>query len=194
MATLCRPLSLSSQRYALMQIGSMYTWMVKGGRLKGNPVALVRKPQAPHDPTIKRLLPEEGIALAFEAINLTKSPRKRARDHFMLSLFYLTGVRTFEGTTSNMSSIHRSASGTWWLNVLGKRNKIRDVPISDELYQDLQLYREAFGLPRDIPSKDPTPPPGRQLQTQAGAYQHRAQSHHRDHDPGGRPGRSARAI
>lgn len=151
------PLSLSSQRYALMQIGSMYTWMVKGGRLKGNPVALVRKPQAPHDPTIKRLLPEEGIALAFEAINLTKSPRKRARDHFMLSLFYLTGVRTFEGTTSNMSSIHRSASGTWWLNVLGKRNKIRDVPISDELYQDLQLYREAFGLPRDIPSKDPTP-------------------------------------
>jgi site-specific recombinase XerD len=151
------PLSLSSQRYALVQIGSMYTWMVKGGRLKGNPVALVRKPEAPHDHTIKRLLPEEGIALAFDAISLTKSPRKRARDHFMLSLFYLTGVRTFEGTTSNMSSIHRSASGTWWLTVLGKRNKVRDVPISDELYQDLQLYREAFGLPRDIPSKDPTP-------------------------------------
>ncbi|MDD1011029.1 tyrosine-type recombinase/integrase [Pseudomonas shahriarae] len=151
------PLSLSSQRYALVQIGSMYTWMVKGGRLKGNPVALVRKPEVPHDNTIKRLLPEEGIALAFEAIGLTKSPRKRARDHFMLSLFYLTGVRTFEGTTSNMSSIHRSASGTWWLTVLGKRNKFRDVPISDELYQDLQLYREAFGLPRDIPSKDPTP-------------------------------------
>lgn len=75
----------------------------------------------------------------------------------MLSLFYLTGVRTFEGTTSNMSSIHRSASGTWWLTVLGKRNKIRDVPISDELYQDLQQYREAFGLPRDIPAKDATP-------------------------------------
>lgn len=150
-------LSLSSQRYALVQIGSMYTWMVKGGRLKGNPVALVRKPEAPHDNTIKRLLPEEGIALAFEAISLTKSPRKRARDHFMLSLFYLTGVRTFEGTTSNMSSIHRSASGTWWLTVLGKRKKVRDVPISDELYQDLQLYREAFGLPRDIPAKDPTP-------------------------------------
>ncbi|MBX8557106.1 tyrosine-type recombinase/integrase [Pseudomonas cichorii] len=151
------PLSLSTQRYALVQIGSMYTWMVRGGRLKGNPVAMVRKPEAPHDNTIKRLLPEEGIALAFEAISLTKNPLKRTRDHFMLSLFYLTGVRTFEGTTSNMSSIHRSASGTWWLTVLGKRNKIRDVPISDELYQDLQLYRQAFGLPRDIPAKDPTP-------------------------------------
>lgn len=151
------PLSLSSQRYALVQIGSLYTWMVKGGRLQGNPVALVRKPEAPQDTTIKRLLPEEGIALAFEAISLTKSPRKRVRDHFMLSLFYLTGIRTFEGTTSSMSSIRCSASGTWWLNVLGKRNKVRDVPISDELYQDLLLYREAFGLPREIPAKDPTP-------------------------------------
>jgi len=151
------PLSLSSQRYALVQISSLYAWLIKGGWLKGNPVALVRKPQAPQNMTIKRLLPEEGIALAFEAVNLTQSPRKRARDHFMLSLFYLTGVRTFEGTTSNMSSIRRSASGTWWLNVLGKRNKVRDVPISEELYQDLLIYREAFGLPRDIPTKDPTP-------------------------------------
>ena len=151
------PLSLSSQRYALVQIGSMYTWMVKGGRLKGNPVALVRKPEAPHDDTIKRLLPLEGIALAFEAISLTKNPRKRARDHFMISLFYLTGVRTFEGTTSNMGSIHSSASGNWWLTVLGKRNKVRDVPISDDLYQDLRLYRGAFGLPQEIPPKDPTP-------------------------------------
>lgn len=151
------PLSLSSQRYALMQIGSLYTWMVKGGRLQGNPVALVRKPQAPQDTTIKRLLPEEGITLAFEAISLTPSPRKRARDHFMLSLFYLTGVRTFEGTTSTMSSVRRSASGTWWLNVLGKRNKVRDVPISEELYQDLLRYREAFGLSREIPAQDPTP-------------------------------------
>lgn len=151
------PLSLSSQRYALVQIGSMYTWMVKGGRLKGNPVALVRKPQAPQDTTIKRLLPEEGLTLAFEAISQTKNPRKRARNHFMLSLFYLTGVRTFEATTSNMSSVHRSASGTLWLNVLGKRNKVRDVPISEDLYQDLLLYREAFGLSRDIPAKDSTP-------------------------------------
>lgn len=151
------PLSLSSQRFALVQIGSMYTWMVKGGWLKGNPVDLVRKPEAPHDTTIKRLLPEEGIALAFEAISLTKSPLKRARDHFMLSLFYLTGLRTFEATSAHMGSLRRSASGALWLNVVGKRNKVRDVPISEALYEDLQVYRETFGLPRDIPLKDNTP-------------------------------------
>ena len=151
------PLSLSSQRLALVQIGSLYRWMVKGGWLQGNPVDLVRKPEAPHDVTIKRLLPAEGIALAFEAIGLTQSPRKRARDHFMLSLFYLTGLRTFEATSATMGSLRRSASGALWLNVVGKRNKVRDVPISEVLYEDLQVYRQTFGLPRDIPLKDTTP-------------------------------------
>jgi hypothetical protein len=33
----------------------------------------------------------EGIALAFESIALTKSPFKRARDHFMFSLFISPG-------------------------------------------------------------------------------------------------------
>jgi site-specific recombinase XerD len=72
------PLSPSSQRYALVQLGSQYSWMVKGGWLKGNPVALFKKPDA----RIQRLLPVEGIALAFEAITAMKSPLKRARDHF----------------------------------------------------------------------------------------------------------------
>lgn len=151
------PLSKASQQYALIQIGSMYKWMIKGGRLKANPVSLVAKPQVEVDLTIKRLLPEAAIALAFEAIAATKSPRKRARDHFMLSLFYMTGVRTFEATGATMGKIRRSASGVLWLEVLGKRNKIRDVPISDDLYEDLLQYREAFGLPREVPVKDTTP-------------------------------------
>lgn len=151
------PLSLASQQYALIQIGSMYKWMVDGGRLKGNPVTLVARPQVPVDATIKRLLPEAGIALAFEAIASTPSARKRARDHFMLSLFYMTGLRTFEATGANMGKIRRSASGVLWLEVLGKRSKVRDVPISEELYEDLLQYRQIFNLPQEIPVKDPTP-------------------------------------
>lgn len=151
------PLSKASQQYALIQIGSMYKWMIKGGRLKANPVSLVAKPQVDVDLTIKRLLPEAAIALAFEAIAATKSPRKRARDHFMLSLFYMTGIRTFEATGATMGKIRRSASGALWLEVLGKRNKFRDVPISDDLYEDLLQYRQAFGLSREVPVKDTTP-------------------------------------
>ena len=151
------PLGVSSQRYALIQIGSMYSWLVKGGWLKGNPVALVKKPTATRDNKTKRLLSEEAIALAFEAISLTKSTRKRARDHFMLSLFYMTGLRTFEATGSNMGTIRRTPAGKLWLEVLGKRNMLRSVPVSDQLYSDLLAYRSAFGLPNPIPVGDKTP-------------------------------------
>ena len=151
------PLSVSSQRYALVQLGSLYSWMVKGGWLKGNPVALVKKPQAPIDPMIQRLLPVEGIALAFEAIAATKSPLRRARDHFMLSLFYMTGLRTFEATASNMGTLRRSTSGHLWLMVHGKRNKRREVPIAEALYEELGRYRIAFGLPEEVMPGEDTP-------------------------------------
>ena len=151
------PLSLSSQRYALVQLSSLYSWMVKGGWLKGNPVALVKKPEAPVDPMIQRLLPVEGIALAFEAIAATKSPLKRARDHFMFSLFYLTGLRTFEATAVDMSTLRRALNGQRWLMVHGKRNKRREVPIAEALYEELGRYRVAFGLPEDIMPGEETP-------------------------------------
>jgi site-specific recombinase XerD len=151
------PLSLSSQRYALVQLGSPYSWMVKGGWLKGNPVALVKKPEAPVDPIIQRLLPVEGIALAFEAIAATKSPLKRARDHFMFSLFYLTGLRTFEATAVDMCTLRRALNGQRWLMVQGKRNKRREVPIVESLYEELGRYRAAFGLPKEIMPGEDTP-------------------------------------
>lgn len=151
------PLGKSSQRYALVQLGSLYSWMVRAGWLKGNPVILVKKPEPPIDPTIKRLLPVEGIALAFEAIAETRSPVKRARDHFMLTLFYLTGLRTFEATASDMGTLRHSASGHLWLMVEGKRNRRREVPISKALYEELGKYRQAMGLPTDIEPGDATP-------------------------------------
>jgi site-specific recombinase XerD len=140
-----------------VQLGSLYAWMVRGGWLKGNPVALVKKPEAPIDPMVKRLLPPEGIGLAFEAIASTKSPLKRARDHFMFSLFYLTGLRTFEATAADMATLRRSASGHLWLMVHGKRNKRREVPISEALHEELGRYRVAFGLPLAILPGEDTP-------------------------------------
>jgi site-specific recombinase XerD len=151
------PLSKSSQRYALVQLGSLYSWMTKGGWLKGNPVALVKKPEAPMDPMIQRLLPVEGIALAFEAIAATKTSLKRARDHFMFSLFYLTGLRTFEATAVDMSTLRRASNGQHWLMVHGKRNKRREVPIAEVLYEELGQYRMVFGLPKEVMPGEDTP-------------------------------------
>ncbi|WP_181117919.1 tyrosine-type recombinase/integrase [Pseudomonas japonica] len=74
----------------------------------------------------------------------------------MLSLFYLTGLRTFEATTADMRTLRCSASGQWLL-VHGKRNKRRDVPIPDALYEELGQYRAVCGLPAAIAADEDTP-------------------------------------
>jgi site-specific recombinase XerD len=73
----------------------------------------------------------------------------------MFSLFYLTGLRTFEATAVDMSTLRRGLNGQRWLMVQGKRNKRREVPIAETLYEELGRYRVAFGLPEEVmPGED----------------------------------------
>ncbi|WP_432263251.1 tyrosine-type recombinase/integrase [Cupriavidus sp. TMH.W2] len=150
-------LSSTSQRYAHTAIGSLFRWLHETRYLNGNPVAHVKKPRSIKNAKLTRFLSRDAIGLAFEAAAMGDSPRKVARDRFMLSLFYLTGLRTFEGTAANMRDIYVGDTGKRWLPVLGKGNKVREVPISEELYRDLQEYRLAFGLPADVRSTEDTP-------------------------------------
>ena len=75
----------------------------------------------------------------------------------MFSLFYLTGLRTFEATAADMTTLKRSTSGQLWLMVHGKRNKRREVPISEALFEELGRYRLVFGLPAAIAADEDTP-------------------------------------
>ncbi|RYF46832.1 MAG: hypothetical protein EOO38_13345 [Cytophagaceae bacterium] len=63
----------------------------------------------------------------------------------MFSLFYLTGLRTFEAAAADMSTLRRSLGFQCWLMVHGKPNKRREMPIAVALYEDLGRYRVAFG-------------------------------------------------
>ena len=56
-----------------------------------------------------------------------------------------------------MGTLRRSASGHLWIMVDGKRNKRREVPVSEALHLELQRYRQAMGLPADILPGDPMP-------------------------------------
>lgn len=48
-------------------------------------------------------------------------------------------------------------NGQRWLMVNGKRNKRREVPIADALYEELKRYRVAFGLSEEIMPGEDTP-------------------------------------
>lgn len=162
-------LSGYSQQYAFNAVGALFRWLQKSGYIRGNPVGLETKPELTDDEirdgrdekdsrrrVMKRLLPPEGIQFALRAADMG-SPLKAARDRFLITFYYLTGVRTFEGTGSNMKDVKVSENGRRWLPVLGKRRKYREVPISPELYESLKAYRVSFGLPAEISPDEGTP-------------------------------------
>jgi site-specific recombinase XerD len=151
------PLGTSSRRLALMELTAMYNWMIDRGFHFQNPFGSAPKPELIKEKFITRQLPEIAIHLMFEVIQLSSNPKKAARDSFMIALFYLTGIRTFEATNANMSDVRSPLPDEHWLQVIGRCKKLRDVPISVQLYNALIRYRIVFGLPSEIPDNDSTP-------------------------------------
>ena len=61
------------------------------------------------------------------------------RDYFMVSLFYLTGLRRAELAGLKLSDIDTRKN---YLTVIGKGNKERMVPYGDSLVEDMKAYLE----------------------------------------------------
>jgi integrase/recombinase XerD len=76
---------------------------------------------------------------------------------WLFSLLYLCALRISEVVGNAMGSFfcRRDQHGQerWWLDILGKGDKLRIVPATSELMLELARYRLALGLP-------PCPAPG----------------------------------
>ncbi len=59
------------------------------------------------------------------------------RDFLIIALLYATGIRREEAASLKLNDIDDSART---LSVLGKRNKVRVVPIGDSTFEDLEAY------------------------------------------------------
>ena len=149
------PLSPSSARQAMVVINSLFSWLVQAGYLAGNPLALARPRQAQSAPRIVRLLEEDLWAQVKSTIQALPfgTPREvaaQARARWLFSLLFLCGLRISEVVGNTMggffSRVDKSGEVRWWLEVLGKGNKTRLVPATQELMLELTRYRLALGL------------------------------------------------
>jgi integrase len=79
----------------------------------------------------------------------------REREHYyrarwLFSLLYLCGLRISEVVGNTMGSFfcRRDKDGDecWWLEILGKGDKLRIVPATNELMVELGRYRREKGL------------------------------------------------
>lgn len=155
------PLSDPSRRQAMIAVKGLLAFAEQTGYLRRNPAALVRNVRTPTASRITRYLTPEAIALAVETVSrrVPDSPaalRRRERDRFLLIAFAHTGARLNELVGANMGAIY-SEGGRWWLDVLGKGNKPRRLPVPDDMLDAWRRYREAFGLPAHAARADRMP-------------------------------------
>lgn len=160
------PLSVSSQRQAASILNGLFNWLVEAGYLAGNPLALSRRKVRATKLRVSRFLPMEHWAEVRATIELlpTGTPREAvsaARTRWLFSLLYVGGLRVSEVCRARMGQLfaRRSSDGRerWWLEIVGKGDKPRLVPVTDELMAELIRYRTASGL-KPLPQEtDETP-------------------------------------
>lgn len=156
------PLSDASRRQAMIAVKGLMGFAEQTGYLRRNPGALVRNVRAPSASRITRYLTQGAIALALETVanrpaDTPSAMRRRARDRFLLVAFAHTGARLNEIVSASMGSIYTEGNGRWWLDVLGKGNKPRRLPVPPDMLDAFRAYRQAYELLPQTGRTDRTP-------------------------------------
>jgi site-specific recombinase XerD len=146
----------------MIAVKGLLAFAEQTGYLRRNPAALVRNVRTPVASRITRYLTPEAIALAVETVSrrVPDSPaalRRRERDRFLLIAFAHTGARLNEIVSASMGALYSEGNGRWWIDVIGKGNKPRRLPVPADMLEAYQRYREAFGLPLHTARADRMP-------------------------------------
>jgi site-specific recombinase XerD len=160
------PLSVASQRQAMIILNVMFSWLVEAGYLAGNPLSLSRHRARRVKPRITRYLDPElwQEVKAFVEGMPRETDRERAhyfRNRWLFTLLYLGGLRISEVGENTMGSFFcrrdRDGEERWWLEILGKGDKERLVPATNEMMVELARYRREMGLPPYPTPNEETP-------------------------------------
>lgn len=157
-------LSPASQRQAMIILNVMFAWLVEAGYLAGNPLSLSRQRARRAKPRITRYLDPDLWQEVKAHIELMPKDTDRQCAHFyrvrwLFTLLYLGGLRISEVAENSMGRFfcRRDKEGNerWWLEVLGKGDKERLVPATQEMMVELQRYRRENGLsPYPAPNEE----------------------------------------
>jgi len=126
-------LEASSQARLISGLKAFYKFLMVEDLLDRNPASLL------DSPSLRRKIPEvlsyEEIRLMLDGIDL--SDPLGVRNRAILEVLYACGLRVSELTELKIRQIHAEEG---FLQVIGKNNKERLVPIGDSALQHLTLY------------------------------------------------------
>lgn len=165
------PLSAATTQQALRIVGGFYAYLVDAGILERNPFTLLRRKRrsTASSVRVKRYIPPNLLQVIYAALaddesfptRTDEQAERQARARWVFSLLLFTGLRRHEAaaaTTSNLSVIRdKEGNRCLVLSVLGKGDKVREVPVTPELANEYLRYLAALGLPTDFTTSKEAP-------------------------------------
>ncbi|CAD5366697.1 Int, tyrosine-based site-specific recombinase [Rubrivivax sp. A210] len=150
------PLSAAARRQAVSILKNLYGFLVDQAYLIGNPWSAVPMPQV-----IRQGL-DTSRSLTGEQWAFVREQAARAGEHsaairlrLVLDLLYATGLRTAETVNARIGDLqaveyfdadaHENVSG-WMLMVVGKGERLREVPVPEGLVAQIRAYLMHRGL------------------------------------------------
>ncbi|MDF3839983.1 hypothetical protein P3W85_44735 [Cupriavidus basilensis] len=152
-------LSPRAQGYALGVLNNLYRFLVDQNYLMGNPWHGIHVPREARPALdVGRSLTEDQWAFVLAQLDALPPASARQRLQVVLPLLYATGLRLSEvvaATTAHLAWVSLPQPGTrariegWWLEVVGKGNKLLRVPVLPAVIARLGAYLVARGHPTD---------------------------------------------
>lgn len=166
-------MSAASQKQALLVLRAAFDWLVKVRYLAGSPWAAVKDPTVVEQVDkmdIERALPKDLWDKVIGVLADRAAFPENQQDRVALASILLmgdSGLRRAEAASARRGALKKSRHGTtvWMLEVLGKRSKMRRVPVSPRTIAALRAHwrdRDAdFDAPGiDLPLLAPIMVPG----------------------------------
>jgi site-specific recombinase XerD len=159
---LAGPLGASSRRQAMLALNNFFAWLERAGYLRANPLALAKVHRRSG---VRVARPRRYLALPqwqelLRTVEALPAGPRQARDRWLLSILWF-GLRISEVANATMGAVEQLQDDDgelrWYLRVVGKGNKERLVPVTDELLAELARYRQSLGLPPHPVAHEPLP-------------------------------------
>jgi site-specific recombinase XerD len=155
-------MSAASQKQALLVLRAAFDWLVKVRYLAGSPWAAVKDPtvvEQVEQMDIERALPEDLWDKVIGVLTEKAAIPKNQQDRVALGAILLmgdSGLRRAEAASARRGSLKKSRHGTtvWMLEVLGKRSKMRKVPVSQRTIAALRAHWHDRDADFDSPTND----------------------------------------
>ncbi len=158
-------LGASSLQKTIRILDSFFNYLVQMNYLIGNPLAVDRRRKKRNQTKsriIDRYLELDEIQVTLNALsqypanNETKEFQAIRAQYIILLLFY-SGLRIAEAANHSMGNFIQR-EGNWFLRVIGKGKKLREIPMPDELKEALADFRLKVGLSSPEPKfREKTP-------------------------------------